>query len=81
MPDFLKLWEFFLSKIWQVRQWFLGDPKKDDKSSHTSTTDPDRDQSDAAMNKPAVMDAETRSYHEGFMREAIAMVRPTRWRS
>ena len=78
MLDFLKLWEFFLSKIWHVRQWFLGGPKKDDEASPTSTTD--RDQSDA-MNKPAVMNAETRSYHERFMREAIAMVRPTRWRS
>lgn len=79
MLDFLKLWEFFLSKVWQVRQWFLGASKKDDESSQTTTAD--QNQSNAAMNKPAIMDAETRSYHEGFMREAIAMVRPTRWRS
>jgi len=79
MLDFLKLWKFFLSKVWHVRQWFLGGSKKDDDPSHTSTAD--QNQSNAAMNKPAIMDAETRSYHEGFMREAIAMVRPTRWRS
>jgi hypothetical protein len=67
-----------------MRQWCLGDASKDYESSHASSIaaqDHDQSAAAAAMNKPAVMDAETRSYHERFMREAIAMVRPTRWRS
>jgi hypothetical protein len=84
MLDFRKLWKFLLQQYLQMKQWCLGDASNEHESSHASSIaaqDPDQSAVAATMNKPAIMDAETRSYHEHFMREAIAMVRPTRWRS
>jgi tRNA-specific adenosine deaminase 2 len=44
------------------------------KSTHASQVNAEPCQDDEAIHVPDAMDPEERAYHEGFMREAIAMV-------
>jgi tRNA-specific adenosine deaminase 2 len=43
-------------------------------TAHTLQVDAEPRQDDEAIHVPDAMDPEERAYHEGFMREAIAMV-------